>query len=397
MKKIILTIIIILITVPIFAEKMRVAVMDFKGDGVSKATSRKVSELIRGEMINSGEFIVIERGQMAAILEEQGLQQSGCTDISCAVELGKMLSAKKMLVGTVMKMGESVVISGRIVDVEKGVGEFSQDHKAESEMELYMASKEFAQKLTIRIMKGVPKGGKIRLAYDDTWWFGVGWGVASIVYGTTVEAETGSNLFYKEELEHNVTSFFNFNITYKQRVPGIDLFLFGVEIALSHYESGDEYSYKYEGIRDDETNQFYTISINHDTQIFIQVAIKPRVYLSTIGLFGWERDWFSPYLGISIAINSMDSRLGSWKNSETSQENYNFEDKSVGGMLTTIAPFLGIESSLTSLISIYGEAGFVINDVEDSRNEVYVGNSNMYSTPYIKSGLIWNAGIKLYF
>ena len=131
--------------------KIRIAVIDFRAKNISKPTANMVSELIRTEMINIGKFIVIERSQMDEILKEQGVQQSGCTDISCAVEVGKMLSAKKMLLGTVMKLGGRIIINGRIVDVEKGVAEFGQKQDAASESALYDAVSEFSRKLSRRI------------------------------------------------------------------------------------------------------------------------------------------------------------------------------------------------------------------------------------------------------
>lgn len=153
-----LFVIILLITTNAFAqeEKMRIAVADFKAKGVSKSLSQNVSELIRNEMINSGEFVVIERSQMDEVINEQGFQQTGCSDVSCAVELGKLLSANKILVGTVMKMGDSIIITGRIVDVEKGVGEFSESHEVKSEKEMYEGVKAFSAKLSERIVGETP-------------------------------------------------------------------------------------------------------------------------------------------------------------------------------------------------------------------------------------------------
>lgn len=152
MKKILL--VLMLFSMPLSAQnKMRIAIMDFEAKDIPKADALKVSELIRNEIVNSAKFTVIERSQMGLILKEQGLQQSGCVDISCAVELGKVLSANKMLVGSVMKMGEKVIITGRIVDVEKGVAEFSEkevaaDQGAES---LIAAVNNFTGKLILRI------------------------------------------------------------------------------------------------------------------------------------------------------------------------------------------------------------------------------------------------------
>ncbi len=154
MKKCIISIslfLVLAISMPLHAKKMRIAIMNFKAKGVSRALSENVSELIRGEMINTGRFTVIERAQMNNILKEQGFQRTGCTDVSCAVEIGKLLSAKKILIGTVMKMGGMIIITARIVDVQSGSGEFSEKQNAKSEKDLYNAVTIFTQKLTDRI------------------------------------------------------------------------------------------------------------------------------------------------------------------------------------------------------------------------------------------------------
>jgi TolB-like protein len=140
-----------LLTVPASPGKMTIAVMDFQAKGIDTTVAQNVSELIRGEIINAGIFTVIERAQMGEILKEQGFQQSGCTDITCAVEIGKILSANKMLVGSVMKIGSSIIIAGRVVDVQSGVGEFSENQDCESEAKLLGAVKLFTEKLSARI------------------------------------------------------------------------------------------------------------------------------------------------------------------------------------------------------------------------------------------------------
>jgi TolB-like protein len=141
----------ILAGVPARADKMRVAVVDFHARGIPVSVAQNVSELVRNEMINTGLYTVIERSQMGEILKEQGIQQTGCTDLSCAVEIGKVLSANKIMLGTVMKMGSSIIITGRIVDVQSGMGEFSESQDAASESGLYAAVKLFTERLSARI------------------------------------------------------------------------------------------------------------------------------------------------------------------------------------------------------------------------------------------------------
>lgn len=100
-------------------ENMRVAVMELRPAGVSADTTKAISSMLRTQIIDSGKFTVVEREQMDLILKEQGLQLTGCTDAACAVEIGKLISARKILIGEVSKLGKSFIISCRIVDVEK--------------------------------------------------------------------------------------------------------------------------------------------------------------------------------------------------------------------------------------------------------------------------------------
>jgi len=140
---------------PLFsAEKMRIAIMDFEAKNVSKTDAAMVAELIRNECINVGHFTVIERAQMGRILDEQGYQNTGCTDISCAVEIGKLISARKILVGTLMQLGDTMIITGRIVDVEKGTADFSEKVTAADRNDLVRAVTVFTEKLTARIRGG---------------------------------------------------------------------------------------------------------------------------------------------------------------------------------------------------------------------------------------------------
>ena len=132
-------------------EKMRIAVMDFEAKDITSKDAVKYSELIRNDIVNSGQFVVIERSQMGQILKEQGLQQTGCTDVSCAVEIGKVLSARKILVGTIMKIEDQIIITGRIVDVENGTAEISEKAIAANKNEIVTAVSIFVDRLADRI------------------------------------------------------------------------------------------------------------------------------------------------------------------------------------------------------------------------------------------------------
>jgi TolB-like protein len=51
-------------------------------------------------------------------MEEVQFQQTGCTSAECAIQIGKVLAVKKMVVGTVSRLGKKYFITVRMVDVE---------------------------------------------------------------------------------------------------------------------------------------------------------------------------------------------------------------------------------------------------------------------------------------
>ena len=72
------------------------------------------------EMVSTDAVIMVERNQMAEILEEQGLQQSGCTSAECAAEVGALLGVQNMVSGSFGKLGNTYTIDAKLFSVETG-------------------------------------------------------------------------------------------------------------------------------------------------------------------------------------------------------------------------------------------------------------------------------------
>lgn len=100
-------------------EKVSVAVLEIQGEQNEADLLRSAVE---EQLVSSGSYVVLERVQMQKILEEQGLQTSGaCTGESCAVEAGKLLGAKYIVVGSLTRMSNGQYkYQVKLVDVEKG-------------------------------------------------------------------------------------------------------------------------------------------------------------------------------------------------------------------------------------------------------------------------------------
>lgn len=101
-------------------EKLNIAVLDMEGRGISALEAATLTDRLRSELVDLGVFSLVERGQMEMILEEQGFQQTGCTSVECAVEVGKLLGVQKMVAGSIGKIGALYTVDVRMFDVTTG-------------------------------------------------------------------------------------------------------------------------------------------------------------------------------------------------------------------------------------------------------------------------------------
>ena len=109
------------------------AVLEFDAKGVSEFEASALNDRLNQEIHKLDIFTLIERDQIKSIIEEQGFQQSGCTSSECAVEVGGLLGAQKIVVGSVSRLGLLYTVSARIVDVQTGKIDHiaSYDHRGQ--------------------------------------------------------------------------------------------------------------------------------------------------------------------------------------------------------------------------------------------------------------------------
>lgn len=147
--------------------KQNIAVLDLESrGGLSAEELLSVSDRLRGELINTGKYMVIERGQMDEILMEQDFQQTdACSAASCIVEVGQLLAVHKMVGGSIGKVGKAYSINLKIIDVQSGKIErqVADDIKCSKEELVSFHIKNVARK-----MAGLVKEKK---ALTSRWYF----------------------------------------------------------------------------------------------------------------------------------------------------------------------------------------------------------------------------------
>jgi len=108
------------------SKKIRIAVMDFAPKGqIKPSEARQISEIIRNEIVGSLCFDVVERSQVNRMLGEASLQMTGITDSASIIRIGRMISVKQLIIGTVGKLYGKVIITLRLVNAETGKNIFA--------------------------------------------------------------------------------------------------------------------------------------------------------------------------------------------------------------------------------------------------------------------------------
>tara|TARA_Y100000591_G_scaffold257596_1_gene229694 strand:- start:1046 stop:1876 length:831 start_codon:yes stop_codon:yes gene_type:complete len=99
--------------------KTTIAVFEFENNGLEPYEVRQLSTRLESELVKIGKYDVVERSKIDEILKEQKLQMSGCVE-ECLIDVGKMLGAKQIIIGSAGKLGSIYTITAKLVDATSG-------------------------------------------------------------------------------------------------------------------------------------------------------------------------------------------------------------------------------------------------------------------------------------
>ena len=96
--------------------KPRLAVLEFKNKADNQwwysGGAEAAQDVFVTELVKSGKYRVVEREQLAALMEEKNLTLSGDVDPATAVRVGKLLGVNYLLTGAVTEYGNTDVGGG---------------------------------------------------------------------------------------------------------------------------------------------------------------------------------------------------------------------------------------------------------------------------------------------
>ncbi|MGO8673552.1 MAG: hypothetical protein ACLQVD_19605 [Capsulimonadaceae bacterium] len=126
------------------------AVLDL--DGSDQQLCKALADIVRAEVSSSGMFVLVTRGNMQEALPKElvgelALSESGLVSKVGKVQLGKLLSAHKLIAGSVSMVGHKYSLTLRLEDVETGRLTEPAPVSCDSEDQLVAASKTLADDL----------------------------------------------------------------------------------------------------------------------------------------------------------------------------------------------------------------------------------------------------------
>ncbi|MFC1595551.1 hypothetical protein ACFL3X_01405 [Gemmatimonadota bacterium] len=122
-------------------ERIPIAILDLDALGTTPEEAQAISERLRARFLDRTSFDVVERRKMNTIFEEIGFQLSGaCNTEECAVQIGRMLGVRKIIFGSISKIGSTYSLMIRMVDMETARIEYVAEADESSIDDIFMES-----------------------------------------------------------------------------------------------------------------------------------------------------------------------------------------------------------------------------------------------------------------
>lgn len=149
----------------VFAQDITIAVFDLENNGLKDSEIRILTERLQSELVKVGGYTVVERKKIEKVFEEQKFQMSGCVE-ECLIEIGMLLGAKEIVIGSAGRFGSTYTISARLVNATSGEMIRSSDFDSEGGIEQLLT--EGMKEVALRLITGLNQEPKKIMGLSST-------------------------------------------------------------------------------------------------------------------------------------------------------------------------------------------------------------------------------------
>ncbi|MBN1648149.1 MAG: hypothetical protein JW874_08960 [Spirochaetales bacterium] len=95
-----------------------ISVLDLKVENMPESEGRLISDLLGSTFISATSVRVIGREQREQIMKEMEFSMSGCVDEACQLEIGRLLAADGIVIGSIGNVGNRYILNIKLLDVQ---------------------------------------------------------------------------------------------------------------------------------------------------------------------------------------------------------------------------------------------------------------------------------------
>ncbi|MCH7498372.1 MAG: hypothetical protein IH971_11085, partial [Candidatus Marinimicrobia bacterium] len=99
-------------------DQHRIAVLDIQGQGISRPEAETLTNYMRIEVAATGAVASVKQSEISAVLSDMGMEEAGCTSPDCALEVGRLLAASHVIIGSVMKSEQGYDLDFQLFNIE---------------------------------------------------------------------------------------------------------------------------------------------------------------------------------------------------------------------------------------------------------------------------------------
>jgi hypothetical protein len=112
----------------------------------------EANDALTDQLVADGRFRVVERQQMAKVMKEQALAQSGVLSDEVQIKIAQLVGARYIVLGAVGTKGSAYTISLRALDSSSAQVAFSETLKVGSDGQIDSGAKQLARKLADKLL-----------------------------------------------------------------------------------------------------------------------------------------------------------------------------------------------------------------------------------------------------
>ena len=135
------------------------AIADVTARGnVDPDDASEMNDALVAQLVADGRLRVVERQQIAKVMKEQALSQSGAMSDQVQVKLAQLVGARWIVVGSVQRKGRSLLLALRALDSSTAQVAYAESLKVGSEDQIEAGAKQLARKMEDKLIGPGPAG-----------------------------------------------------------------------------------------------------------------------------------------------------------------------------------------------------------------------------------------------